>query len=119
MFSCWCPTRSLSFPHVSLIHFSEGSFQTSLYLKITLFRWINTAILTKIITPFTQTVSPGAQDVLPQINTILWSELWLVPGLRLLDLWGNVNKHFFAPRARTQEIANLSFQGTPYNMGER
>jgi len=29
-------------------HVSEGSFQTSLYLKITLFRWVNTAILVKV-----------------------------------------------------------------------
>jgi len=100
-------------------HSSEGSYQASLYLKITLFRWINTAILTKIITPFTSTVSPVKTDVLAQINAIMWSELWLVPGLRLLDLWGNIKKHFFAPRARNQEIANLSFQGTFYNMGER
>jgi hypothetical protein len=29
-------------------HVTEGSYQTSLYLKITLFRWVNTAILTKV-----------------------------------------------------------------------
>lgn len=100
-------------------HTSEGSFQSSLYLKITLFRWINTAVLTKIITPFTSTVSPGPLDVLPQINNILWFELWLVPSLRLLDIWGNIQKHFFAPRARTQELMNSYFQGTYYNLGER
>ena len=99
-------------------HVSEGSYQTSLYLKITLFRWINTAILTKIITPFTSTVSPVKTDVLAQINAIMWSELWLVPGLRLLDIVGNIKKHYLAPRARNQDIANLSFQGTFYNMGE-
>jgi hypothetical protein len=100
-------------------HTSEGSFQSSLYLKITLFRWINTAVLTKVITPFTSTVSPGPLDVLPQINAILWSELWLVPSLRLLDLWGNIQKHVFAPRSRTQEVMNSFFQGTYYNLGER
>jgi hypothetical protein len=31
-------------------HVTEGSYQTSLYLKITLFRWVNTAILTKVRT---------------------------------------------------------------------
>ena len=30
-------------------HSTEGGFQTSLYLKITLFRWLNTAILTKVM----------------------------------------------------------------------
>jgi len=54
-----------------------------------------------------------------QINSIMWAELLLVPALRLLDLHGNFKKHILAPRARNQEIANLSFQGTHYNMGER
>lgn len=90
-------------------HSTEGSYQASLYLKITIFRWINTAILTKLITPFTSTVSPGKNDVLPLISAILWSELFFVPGLRLLDLWGNVKKHFLAPRARNQELMNMNF----------
>lgn len=100
-------------------HTNEGGYQTSLYLKITFFRWVNTAVLTKVITPFTSTVSPQPLDVLPQINAILWSELWLVPSLRLLDLWGNIQKHIFAPRSRTQEVMNSFFQGTYYNLGER
>lgn len=100
-------------------HTTEGSYQTSLYLKITLFRWINTAVLTKLITPFVNTVSPGDSDVLVVINAILWSELFIVPALRLLDLFGNVKKHILGPRARNQEIMNLSFQGTYYNIGER
>jgi hypothetical protein len=73
-------------------HDTEGSFQTSLYLKITLFRWVNTALLAKVITPWTSALAASNSDVLPQINAILVSELWLVPLLRLLDLWGNFNK---------------------------
>jgi hypothetical protein len=125
-------------------HVTEGSFQTSLYLKITLFRWVNTAILVKvrserrqgdnwettsfpkshpdiarlvavqIITPFTSTVSPGPRDALVVVNSILWSELWLTPGLRLLDLMSNIRKHILAPRDRIQETMNLNFQGEIY-----
>lgn len=68
--------------------------------------------LLKLITPWTSTLSAGTRDVLAQINALLWSELWLTPALRLLDLWGNVKKHILAPRARTQEQMNLNFQGT-------
>jgi hypothetical protein len=93
-------------------HGTEGSFQAALYMKITLFRWINTAFLTKIITPWTNTLSSGNKDVLPQISAILWNELWLTPLLRLLDLWGNFKKHVLAPRSRNQELMNLNFQGT-------
>jgi hypothetical protein len=73
-------------------HSTEGSFQTNLYLKITLFRWVNTALLTKLITPWTSTLGAERSDVLPQINAILVSELWVVPVLRLLDVWGNFCK---------------------------
>ena len=60
-------------------HSTEGGFQTSLYLKITLFRWINTAILTKLITPIIGTLTSTDTSILPTINSILWSELWLTP----------------------------------------
>jgi hypothetical protein len=93
-------------------HETEGSFQAALYMKITLFRWVNTALLTKAITPWTSTLATGDKDVLPAISAILWSELWIAPLLRLLDLWGNIKKHIIAPRARNQEQMNLSFQGT-------
>ncbi|KAL7559514.1 hypothetical protein ACA910_010325 [Epithemia clementina (nom. ined.)] len=100
-------------------HLSEGSFQTSLYLKITLFRWINTAILTKLITPFTRTLTDGGTDLLPSIVAIFWSELIITPALRLIDMFGNIKKHILAPRSRTQEQMNSNFQGTYYNLGER
>lgn len=100
-------------------HHTEGTFQSSLYLKITLFRWVNTALLTKLLTPFTMTLSDRKEDVIRQINAILWAELWLVPGMRLLDISSNIKKHVLAPRAHTQEEMNLWFQGTRYNLGER
>jgi hypothetical protein len=100
-------------------HHTEGTFQSSLYLKITLFRWVNTALLTKLLTPFTMTLSDRKEDVIRQINAILWAELWLVPGMRLLDISSNIKKHILAPRAHTQEEMNLWFQGTRFNLGER
>ena len=101
-------------------HADEGSRQESLYLKVALFRWMNTAILIKIITPFTETVDGGSKsDLIVTIHSILWSELFLSPFLKLLDIVGNLKKHVIAPRTRTQEEMNLYFQGTPYNLGER
>jgi hypothetical protein len=100
-------------------HSNEGSRQESLFLKITLFRWVNTVVLAKAITPFTSTISGGPRDVLTTVNSILWAELILSPILKLLDIFGNINKHIIAPRMRTQESMNRYFQGTPYNLGER
>lgn len=100
-------------------HGNEGSRQESLYIKITIFRWVNTAILTKLITPFTSTVGNGTRDVLTTIHSILWSELLLSPFLKLIDVFGNIEKHVIGPRMRTQESMNSYFQGTVYNLGER
>lgn len=100
-------------------HSDEGTRQKSLYIKITLFRWVNTAILAKIITPFTSTIASYKRGVLNTINAILWSELFVSPALRILDIMGLFKKHVLAPRARNQEEMYLSFQGTPYHLAER
>lgn len=44
-------------------HYDEGSMQRSLYIKITLFRWMNTAIITRVITPFVATLGVDKIDV--------------------------------------------------------
>jgi hypothetical protein len=73
----------------------------------------------QIITPTTSTLGSSSTDLLPGIYAILLSDVWLSPLLRLSDWMSNLKKHVLAPRARTQEEMNLSFQGTSYNMGER
>jgi hypothetical protein len=80
---------------------------------------VNTALLTKLLTPFVNTLAGSKQDVIRQISGIMWSELWLSPGLRILDIMSNLKKHVIAPRSGTQEEMNLCFQGTGYNLGER
>eukprot|EP00934_Nitzschia_sp_Nitz4_P003042 Nitzschia sp. Nitz4//scaffold174_size87051//32646//36062//NITZ4_005106-RA/size87051-snap-gene-0.111-mRNA-1//-1//CDS//3329538863//3032//frame0 len=100
-------------------HASEGAFQASLYLKITLFRWTLSAMLAQIITPVTATLGYGDTDLLPTTFAILLSDVWLSPLLRLSDWMTNLKKHVLAPRATTQEQMNRNFQGTFYNLGER
>lgn len=67
----------------------------------------------------TSTLGYESTDLLPTTYAILLSDVWLSPLLRLSDWMTNVKKHILAPRARTQEEMNLSFQGTFYNLGER
>ncbi|KAG7353426.1 hypothetical protein IV203_002781 [Nitzschia inconspicua] len=100
-------------------HQNEGGFQRSLYLNITLFRWVLTAIVPQVITPHTSTLSSDSSDLLPTIRGILVSECWLTPLLRLSDYMTNAKKHIIAPRAQNQEDMMLWFQGTFYNLGER
>lgn len=100
-------------------HGTEDDYQKSMYLKITIFRWVNTAITIKFVTPFTSTLSDRKDDLLPAINGIFVSEMTFVPVLAILDIMGNISKHWFAPRAKTIHQMFLCFRGTPYNLAEK
>eukprot|EP00527_Entomoneis_sp_CCMP2396_P005983 CAMPEP_0198140732 /NCGR_PEP_ID=MMETSP1443-20131203/3854_1 /TAXON_ID=186043 /ORGANISM="Entomoneis sp., Strain CCMP2396" /LENGTH=982 /DNA_ID=CAMNT_0043803251 /DNA_START=336 /DNA_END=3284 /DNA_ORIENTATION=- len=100
-------------------HYTEGSYQTSLYLKITLFRWINTAVLVKLITPFTGTITDGGTDVLPSIVAIFYSELFITPALKMFDISGNIKKHILAPRAANPGTDEQQFYWNVLDLGER
>ena len=98
---------------------NEGSHQSLLYAKITIFRWINTVVITLWQIPTTRYLSKGPKDLIPSISSLLLVEVYLSPVLRVGDIIGNFRKHILAPRARTQEAMNSHFLGTPYNLGER
>ena len=101
------------------VHPREEDIQRSMYIKITLFRWVNTAITTKFIIPFTSTLGNEQSDLLVAINGILVAEIWIAPLLALLDIKGNLSKHYYAPRATVHEQMLLCFKGTRYNMADK
>lgn len=98
-------------------HAAEGEKQTSLYFKIALFRWVNTAIVITIITPFTDTLALGG--LIPQIYTLFFAEIVTTNAIQLLDPMGHIQRHFLAPRAKTQDAMNLNFQGAEFELAER
>jgi len=99
-------------------HPSEGAKQTSLYLKIALFRWVNTAIIFTIITPFTDTLD--AEDgIVSGVYAIFIADIGLTNLILFLDPVGHLQKHFLAPRAKTQDAMNLAMKGTEYELAER
>lgn len=100
-------------------HQNEDNRQKSLYLKVTLFRWVNTAITVKFVTPVTHTLGADKTDLIGAINGILMSEMFFVPLLGMLDIMGNLSKHWFAPRAKTIQQMLLCFKGTAYNIAEK
>lgn len=57
-------------------HPREDDRQRSLYIKVTLFRWVNTAITTKFVVPFTSTLGNQKDDLLVAITAILIAEIW-------------------------------------------
>ena len=85
-------------------HASEGQKQTSLYVKIAGFRWVNTAIVITIITPFTSTLMFGKDHLLNGVYAIFFAEIVTTNAVQLLDPMGHINRHFLAPRAKTQEV---------------
>jgi len=100
-------------------HPDEGSYQRSVYLKLTLFRWTLSGLLASLITPFTHTLGPRGEDMIPTVAALLVSESWLSPLMRISDYTTNLKKHILAPRARTQDEMNSWFTGSWFQLGER
>jgi len=99
-------------------HSSEGLKQTSLYFKIAAFRWVNTAIVITLITPFTSTLA-NTKGLILSIYTIFFAELVTTNAIQLLDPVGHLQRHYLAPRASTQDLMNLSMQGQSFELAER
>jgi hypothetical protein len=99
-------------------HASEGEKQTSLYFKIAAFRWVNTAVVITIITPFTDTLALK-DGLVPQVYALFFAEILTTNVIQLADPMGHLNRHFLAPRAATQDAMNLMFQGQEFELAER
>jgi hypothetical protein len=100
-------------------HGSEGSKEASLYVKMTIFRWINTAVIASFITPFSVTISPDKGNLVNAIYAIHLSELVIGPVLSIVDIGGNLKRHVLGPRAPDQRRMMLFFTGTVYSIAER
>ena len=100
-------------------HTSMTGMQTSLLLKITAFRWVVTAVIITIITPFTSTITNGPEHLIQSIYTIFLADLVTSNVLQLADIPSNFNRHFLAPRAASQDRMNLLMSGTEYSIAER
>ena len=99
-------------------HPSKTNRATSLYFKMTLFRWINTACIAIVVTPFTSTIENGAQ-LIDWVSVLLTIELVQRPILQILDMMGTLKRHFLGPRAIHQKQMNTFFGGSPYDISER
>ena len=93
------------------------SFFVSIYIMTFV---VNNRLLCiySIVKPFTSTIMEGKQHLLEAVYAIFFAELVTTNALQLLDIGGNFNRHFLAPRAKTQESMHLSMQGTEYFIAE-
>ena len=104
------------------VHQSETSRQKWLYNKIAFFNVLVTTVFLSLITPFQATLDRqenGLPGLLPTVNKLFWSQLSTAPVLQLLDIGGILNRHLLAPRAKTQEEANMCMRGTPVQLAQR
>eukprot|EP00934_Nitzschia_sp_Nitz4_P002286 Nitzschia sp. Nitz4//scaffold23_size168460//33505//37330//NITZ4_002208-RA/size168460-snap-gene-0.152-mRNA-1//-1//CDS//3329543602//2286//frame0 len=115
---------NLAFPEFAKLivaleaHPTESKLQMSLYWKICVFRWVNTAIVITVITPFTHTLAVE-EGLIPQIFSIFFAEIVTTNAIQLTDLWGHFQRHILAPRANTQDSMNLCFLGLEVELAER
>jgi hypothetical protein len=66
-------------------HPSEGNKQTSLYFKISAFRWVSTAVVISIITPFTRTLS-DRNGLISQVYALFFADIVTTNALQLSDI---------------------------------
>ena len=101
-------------------HSTEGARQASLYVKVAVFRWFNSAIALTIVIGFSSTISNNDDNNLNQnVYNLIYAELFTIPLIKLVDVMGLVRKHILAPRARDQDEMNSYFIGGRCELAER
>jgi hypothetical protein len=106
-------------------HPNEHGKQISLYMKMTIFRCFNSAIVLSVISSFIETISVEndnesvQQSLLYKVYPVIVCELFVNPLIDLADMEGNFRKHFLAPRAKTQQEMNAYFRGSRFWLAER
>lgn len=98
-------------------HVTQGHYQRSLFFKISIFRWINTAVIVAFITPFTSTLT--GDGFMNTVFSVYLYEMFYNPILQLIDISGHYERHFKAPRAQNDRIMKLYFEGQSYSLAER
>jgi hypothetical protein len=99
-------------------HQYEDSYQGSLYWKITIFRWVNTALVTILIKPFPETLSDSKDSLVASVQAVLRAEIVIAPIVHMLYIGGFIKRMVLAPRARDQAEMNSYFHGAKVNLGE-
>jgi hypothetical protein len=99
-------------------HPNQSSVSASMYLKVTAFRWTNTALVMTLITPFTDTLQNG-DFLIKSVYTMFMFDLLLTPALQILDIGGNLGRHYLGPRKSDQRRMNLSFKAGQFDLDDK
>mmetsp|Transcript_14666 Transcript_14666/g.34599 ORF Transcript_14666/g.34599 Transcript_14666/m.34599 type:complete len:748 (+) Transcript_14666:518-2761(+) len=97
-------------------HVSLNAQQTSLFLKLTFFRWMNTAVVIYLITDFDEFLTVKAMK---QVQAVIFADAVTTPLIRTLNPATLVNQLIISNYAMTQEKMNSYFLGDPWYPAER
>jgi len=100
-------------------HPYESNAAASQYVKVTLFRWVNTAIIISVITPFADTINAGNKSLISSLQAIFITEMIKRPLIQYIDYMGILNRHILGPRAVDQRRMNAHFQGALFELEEK
>lgn len=103
-------------------HRSESARQKWLFIKIASFNILVTSVLLSVVQPFTATLDDREESLpglIPSVHALFFSQLLLTPAMQLSDYMGHINRHIFAPRAKTQVEMNRMFTGAQIFLAER
>jgi hypothetical protein len=95
-------------------HFTEGSRQTSLLIKLVFLRWMTTGFIVFII----RTDTLG-DEFIGKVWAVLLADAVTTPIIRLLDLPGKFKMYFLAKSSPSQDKMNSYFDGTAWFLAER
>jgi len=101
---------------VNELHVDEGDKQDSLFMKLTTARFMNTAIINYLTTPFNSFLS---QNTLKVIQSILVADAIITPTISFLDLGGTFKRTILARFAENRPKLISYFTGTDWYLGER
>ena len=97
-------------------HVSANDQNYSLFLKLTFFRWMNTAIVLYWITDFDAFLTEKA---LKNVQAVILADAVTSPLIRTLNPADLINQFIICRYAPTQEKMNSYFLGTPWYPAER
>jgi hypothetical protein len=97
-------------------HHNDGARQNSLYMKLLWARFMNTAMINFMTTPFGQTL---AAEEMKAVQALLISDAFLTPAVALLDISGTIQRNVLSRFSATQKKMNSYWMGSVFSLAER
>lgn len=98
------------------IHSRESHRQASMMVKLLIVRFMNSAILTFLVSKKSGFLGTTMSS---KIQNIMLLDVFLPALLRMLDAYNLFMRYIVAPKAATQALMNQHFNGTYWNLAER